>query len=281
MRFSERNGIIKAKDSIQIDSIDSDLKNGLWNAVQICYLDKVGTQYIHDSRYQTFLKSIWHNFFKLPLDTMDDWYRDTRRYIRTWFFDCAWYEIYDFIEFISTISSPTQPEEFIKFCNKLFEKELSGYRFINNIIAPITSELEVEEIDTAIKNSEDNALVGVKTHLDNALRMIADRESPDYRNSIKESISAVESISKVLSTGAKDSLGGALDKIKGKIKLDPSLEKGFKQIYGYTSNSDGIRHALMEESSCDFEDAKYMLVSCSAFVNYLIVKADKSGLKIK
>jgi hypothetical protein len=59
------------------------------------------------------------------------------------------------------------------------------------------------------------------------------------------------------------------------------LEKGFKQLYGYTSNSDGIRHALMEDHSCDFEDAKYMIVSSSAFINYLIVKADKSGLKLK
>jgi hypothetical protein len=30
-----------------------------------------------------------------------------------------------------------------------------------------------------------------------------------------------------------------------------------------------------------FEDAKYMLVACSAFVNYLIVKADKAGIVLK
>ena len=29
---------------------------------------------------------------------------------------------------------------------------------------------------------------------------------------------------------------------------------------------------------CDFEDAKYMLVSCSAFINYLIQKANKIGV---
>ena len=281
MKFSERHGIIKAKDTIQVDYIDNDLRNGLWNAVQIFYLDKVESQYIHNSSYKKFLKNLWHNFFKLPLDTMDNWYGTTRFQIREWFFQWEWYEIYDFIEYISRIESPTQSDKFIEFCNILFERELSGYRFINGIIAPITSELEVKEIDNAIINSAKNALVGVKTHLENALRMISDRNSPDYRNSIKESISAVESISKVLSSDAKHSLGSALDKIKGKIKLHPALEKGFKQIYGYTSDTDGIRHALMEESTCDFEDAKYMLVSCSAFINYLIVKADKSGLKIE
>jgi len=281
MRFSERHGIIKAKDTIQVDYIDEDLQNGLWNAVQVFYLDNVGSKYISTSNYNGFFKNLWHNFFKLPLDTMDDWYNTTRLQIRGWFFQWEWYEIYDFIEFLAKTKSPSDSVKFIEFCNNIFEKELSGFRFINGIIAPITNELEIKEIDDAIINSTNNALVGAKTHIENALRMISDRESPDYRNSIKESISAVESISKVLSSGSKHSLGSALDKIKGKIKLHPALEKGFKQIYGYTSDTDGIRHALMEESTCDFEDAKYMLVSCSAFINYLIVKADKAGIKIE
>jgi len=118
----------------------------------------------------------------------------------------------------------------------------------------------------------------VKTHLESALRKLSDRDNPDYRNSIKESISSIESIAKVISNNEKDSLAAALDKIKGKIKLHSSLERGFKQLYSYTSDADGIRHGLMEESTCDFEDAKYMLVSSSAFVNYLIVKANKAGI---
>lgn len=277
MRFSERQGIIKAKDALQIDSMDDGLRSGLWNAISLYYFDNTGN-YIHNSRYNTLFNNLWHNFFKLPLDTMDNWAGTTKSVIRNWFFKWNWYEVYDFIEYITKIDSPTQPDRFIEFCNKVLERDRSGYRFINGIIAPITSELEVKEIDEAINNSTNANLVGVKTHLENALRMLSDKESPDYRNSIKESISAVESISKVLSSGSKHSLGSALDKIKGKIKLHPALEKGFKQIYGYTSDTDGIRHALMEESTCDFEDAKYMLVSCSAFINYLTVKADKSGL---
>lgn len=93
--------------------------------------------------------------------------------------------------------------------------------------------------------------------------------------------SAIESVAKVISGNTKDSLGGTLDKIKGKLNLHPALERGFKQLYGYTSDDDGIRHALMEDSTCDFEDAKYMLVSSSAFINYLIVKANKAGINLK
>ena len=55
-----------------------------------------------------------------------------------------------------------------------------------------------------------------------------------------------------------------------------SFSKGndaFNKLYGYASDSDGIRHALSKETGYKQEDAIFMLVACSAFVNYLKVKA--------
>jgi hypothetical protein len=51
-------------------------------------------------------------------------------------------------------------------------------------------------------------------------------------------------------------------------------------MYGYTSDAEGIRHALMDEPTLESEDAKFMLVSCSAFVNYLRSKAARAGGKV-
>jgi len=62
--------------------------------------------------------------------------------------------------------------------------------------------------------------------------------------------------------------------------LHSDLKHAFQKLYGYTNDSEGIRHALMEEQTLDVEDAKFMLVSCSAFVNYLVVKAHKAGINI-
>ncbi len=118
----------------------------------------------------------------------------------------------------------------------------------------------------------------MRKHINTALAKLSDRKQPDYRNSIKESISAVEPIAKMISGNSKTELPTALKIIRDKIGLHPALEKGFNSIYGYTSDGDGIRHALTEESTCDFEDAKYMLVSCSAFINYLIMKSQKAGI---
>ena len=109
--------------------------------------------------------------------------------------------------------------------------------------------------------------------------MLSDRKNPDYRNSIKESISAVETICKRISKNPKATLGDALNELvkNGKIKFHGAIQSAFKNLYGYTNDADGIRHSLMEEESLDQEDALFMITSCSAFVNYLTVKTLKSG----
>jgi len=62
--------------------------------------------------------------------------------------------------------------------------------------------------------------------------------------------------------------------------MHSALKSAFSSLYGYTSDADGIRHALLNEPNLYFEDAKFMLVSCSTFINYLIIKASKAGIKI-
>jgi hypothetical protein len=46
-------------------------------------------------------------------------------------------------------------------------------------------------------------------------------------------------------------------------------EGGTKEI---PSDKSGIRHAMSEVTTHSLIDAKYMLVSCSAFINYLVGK---------
>jgi hypothetical protein len=123
-------------------------------------------------------------------------------------------------------------------------------------------------------------LKGVSIHLTEALRKLSDRKSPDYRNSIKEAISAVEAICQKITNDQNAELGKALKILRTKLNIHGALEQGFTKIYGYTSDGDGIRHAMMDEANLDQEDALYMLISCSAFINYLISKANKAGLQL-
>lgn len=274
LRFSQRMGKKPIKAEIQIESMDDDLRIGLWNAVQVFFVDPAKHVSFH-----IFLEVLWTRYFKLPRDNLDGLAAPSAfAQIRIWFFKWEWFEVYDFIEYISHINSPANKSEFKAVCNRVLEEELSGYRFVNDEIAPITDETELGEIGKAIEDSGKTRLSGVHIHLKSALSKLSDRKSPDYRNSIKESISAVEAISQVISGNPKATLTQALKKIESDLGLHPALKEGFIKIYGYTSDADGIRHCMVNESRCDFEDAKYMLVSCSAFINYLIMKATKAGI---
>jgi len=139
----------------------------------------------------------------------------------------------------------------------------------------------IAEVESALKAST-GPLTTVREHLQTALDMLSDRDNPDYRNSIKESVSALEALVNAI-LGERDSLGKNLKKLDEKLKmgLHKSLIDGLNKIYGYTSDASGIRHALADETtSPDREDARFMLISVSAFVNLLLVKADKANVKI-
>ncbi len=272
---------------MQITGIDADLKNSLWNLIyrQFCEnlhrIEKSGSTYElhHINEIQSF---IWTDFFKREVDRQPYGSQNFIETIRSFFYECEWNKIYELIEFCANIESriiniSTFELEF----NKVAEREFSPYRLISRIISPISNDSEIKEIKSAIENSNEfTSLQGCNIHLTAALRKLSDRENPDYRNSIKESISAVESIAKTISEEDSKSLKPALDKIKKPLGLHQALVTAFGSLYGYTSDEGGIRHAMMETNTSDFEDAKYMLVSCSAFINYLIAKCAKAGIAL-
>ncbi|HEY4171238.1 MAG TPA: hypothetical protein VGM96_30885, partial [Reyranella sp.] len=86
---------------------------------------------------------------------------------------------------------------------------------------------------------------------------------------LKESISAVESLAIKVTGDKKGTLGQLLKKLEDKVQLHPALKNAFSSLYGYTSDESGVRHALTESGKVDFNDAKFMLVVCSAFVGFI------------
>lgn len=285
--FSQRKGIKPIKSFMQVDSMDDDLRNGLWDNVTICYWDKVKDELSFNAYLQLdlnkpivrLIKFLWHKYFKEPIDTINSEWHITYEKIREYYFKSAWYEVYDFIEFITNnYLNESVNNNFMELCNSVLERELSAYRFVGGKIAQMTSEEEINEIEEALQSTE--SLKPVSIHLTTSLNLLSDRKSPDYRNSIKESISAVEAICNLMAKNKKVSLGDALKEIEKRVTLHPALKKAFDSLYGYTSDAEGIRHALLDEPSLDFEDAKFMLVSCSAFINYLITKSSKTGIRL-
>ena len=146
--------------------------------------------------------------------------------------------------------------------NHVLGTENAAYRIIGKEIVEITDANEIKAIEDALSHSD----APVRSHIETALAMLSDRKNPDYRNSIKEAISAVEATCRLVTGLTAATLADDLKKIPD---LHPALKKSFLTLYGFTSDASGIRHSLLEESNINYADAKFMLAACSAFVSYL------------
>jgi len=268
--------------SLQVDSMDADLKTGLWNVYLSCFVRKIERYRSYGSSdLDKYLDNLWQEHFKYPLEKRDPDYDQTFEIIQKLYSTYTYLEVYNFIEFHTDwnyrILSSLNVFPFIDECNRVLEREYSGFRVIDKHIVPISNQIEIAEINSAANVGVSlfgAKYKGVNIHLQEAIRKLSDKVQPDYRNSIKEAISAVESICRQLTN--ENTLGEALKALeKSGVTINPQLKTGFEKFYAYSNNKEtGIRHAIVDDPEIpDFDDAKYMLVICSAFINLLIAKS--------
>jgi hypothetical protein len=243
----------------------NDLRNSLWNVLSgnlfLDYANLIPSPYY--LAVDSFIKYIWKDYFKHPLDSLPRSNRSAVNTIFKYFQDCEWHEVYDFMEIIiNYFKIPRLVTE----VNSILERELSGYRFVGGVFTDIIHEQEIEMLEQTISDAD---FLAVPLHLKRALALMSDKENPDYRNSIKESISAVESIAKTITGKPKATLAEALKVLESSNKLHPALKNSFLSLYGYTSDEGGIRHAMLIEPDLTAADAKFFLLSCTSFINYL------------
>lgn len=277
-RFSERLGIVESIPLLQTDGMTEALRNSLWNYLHSLFENNKYNNWIPLAKWTAQL------FRKVPVDDVP--YEDfrCRNWMKDYFFGLAWHEVYDLVEFIVEHYRKIVPypdhdrQQLERTFNGILQMEQSGYRFIAGMLAPISNPAETTEISGAVEMTARAGLDGAHKHLQTALALLAKKPEPDYRNSIKESISAVESVARLLGRENSQGLTATLDELSKKVQIHGALKAGFVKLYGYTSDEDGIRHAILDEPSVGFDEAKYMIVSCSAFVNYLISKAQAGGL---
>lgn len=274
--FSERYQLVPEKE-IQFDKIDIELFNRLWNVF-----------YSREYEYElwTFgggeigIPEVLLDSFGCTYEFPTDYHERNKNInqLRDYLLDAEWYCVYDFMErYVDHFDNTSEKNRVEKEINLILEQEKSGYRMIKGLITPITNSAEIESIKASISTK----FVSVNTHFEKALKLYSNRKSPDYENSIKESISAVEAICCIITgmTGAQATLGAALKQLENcGVHIHGAMKNGFSSLYGYTSDEDGIRHGGIDFKNAPAEDAKYMLVSCSAFVNYLIEKWSKVNL---
>lgn len=294
MNFSERMKLVPAKQ-IQTDDIDSVLKHRIINLSEEIFSENQAKYVLDIMGFRTAPdKDMFRASFSRGGKNLDKLIAVLE--------NLPWHRLYDIIEYgydflksnceectsdcgaiydeddeeFYPCDYRSQMNEYTNDFNSILEQEKSGYRLIDGIISPIVGEIEM----ACIEEASNTQFAPVNTHLQKALQFYSDRENPDYENSIKESISAVESMCCIITgkSGAQATLGNALKHFEDSgLILHGALKSAFEKMYGYASDTDGIRHGGIDFKNAPAEDAKYMLISCSAFINYLIEKYSKIG----
>lgn len=274
MVFSERYNIVPSK-AILINGLRETCKNKMFNSLNIFFnddLDYDDTKEFYIYMVDFFGEKLIDKVMSYPSSSIFSLLIND---INNHWDDFKWYQCFDFIEILLQFDYMNTDEgSLIRLKDNLngdLENEKMGYRIIDNQIVDITNREEIEEIE----NELDSDFDVVNSHVQKSLELYSDRKNPDYKNSIKESITAVESMCCII-CGEKVELGKALGRLeKNAIYIHGAMKNGFQSLYGYTSDESGIRHGGIEDKEVTEEDAKFMLVTCSAFVNYLKVKFER------
>lgn len=192
--------------------------------------------------------------------------------------ECEWTEFYDFVELVGAllikkeadafIDAPDHFKDYQTRVNGLFQEDSIGWSLGDK------SELYRQVPKALAKriSATDAALVDryavARVHFQKALSYL--HQHPlDEANSIKETISALESVARVIFPRAS-TLGAAIKLMRKDIRYSPHLVDALEKLYVYSNATPLVRHGHPQEGKPGLPEAELALFSGVAYIRYLI-----------
>jgi hypothetical protein len=268
--FGERVGAIPAP-ALTREAIPYELRIAVWNccAPWLFYFGNAAGNAYRSRLRQLFMLLGW------PVDEVsDNTYTMTRR-VKDWLLadELAWYDFYKFVETLPPVAAQNgDSQAVVKALNESLEQEGSPFRFVGGELAPITEEQELAEVRAAIAAAGRFALA--REHIAQAVSHLSARPEPAYRDCIKETFSAVESVLYVIA-GEKMKFPAAIKAFEQRHgEIHGALSTMLEKLHGYASDEEGVRHGAASVRVVGEAEARLMLVTCSAVMNFLIRKSE-------
>ena len=157
--------------------------------------------------------------------------------------------------------------------NNLCSEENLGYRFQEGQFYKPGRPQTQKNIIKANTVLADHRLHRVKVHYNKACRFFNERINPDYQNSVKEALCALESAAEIMS-GKKVSkdFSREISKLSGPDtdKLPPPVVQAMIKIFGYRGTGEGVSHGNTDGLQVSRFEAELILSIVGAFVTYLV-----------
>lgn len=275
--FSDRNSIKPISKIMQVDSLDDDTRIVLFNTLSNVLNHQINiSRFNKDTLCQIMTEKLFNEvYYDEYRNKFDSLMADILEMFKTESYDV----ILTMIEFICSIVHETREDynnrthycffnnyyDTFKVMNTAFEDEYIGYRFVEDKIVKITNDEEIKAIEESASTTFDE----VNKSISKSISFLSESSNKDYKNAIKEAIIAVEQLFNIILETNGLTLANALGQICNKIHIDINLKEAIKNLYKYTNKVNGIRHGNNKNSDeISFDEAKYVLLICSATINY-------------
>ncbi len=271
--FSQAQGYEELPGPLKLEELPREARTHIWNAF---YTSIIATLE-HTEAYGSFVRGAWKDILYakhiqhdiLRVDEWDDLFEYHRASLHHSIETLPFNKVFDLIQFV--LRHPKCPPSFIVEMKLVFANARLAYTIDEAkppTIIPAATEAEGNTVIESLQLLRRVGLEGSATHLRTASGCI---NRNDWAGSIRESISAVESVARQLDPQASKTLGPALASLEQREALHPALKDAFAKLYGYASNEQGIRHALLDQSNArvGMDEAVFMLGACASFASYL------------
>lgn len=272
--FSQAQGYEEIPGPLQLGELPKEARTQLWNLFFVHLDSSKATDDIFGGSWigpgwRHVLRDVHAKFHVSALDEWDSDFRPVCKKLREYIEARPVNKVFDLIQFV--LRHRQCPPEFVREMQHTFSECRLAYRIDiarpPTILPAVTPE-EGDAVAGALRTLRKAGLDSSAAHLRKASACI---NADDWAGSVRESIHAVESVARQLDPDAAKTLEPALDSLKRRGVLHPAFKEAFSKLYGYTSDEQGVRHALLNKSSAqvDIDEAVFMLGVCASFASYL------------
>ena len=274
LTFSQANDYEDIPGPLKLEELPKEARTHIWNVFysHLFWEDdspfSTEEESVSIARFKI-VNAIYLDYFIFPLD---DWNRykseqkktELRRYIEKQQFN----KVFDLIQFV--MRHPECPFEFVDKMKKAFALSRLAYTIDKGPPPTILPAATKEEGNALLESLETLQIAGLNGSTEHLRKASGCINRGDWAGSVRESIHAVESVARILAPEAK-TLEPALKSIEKNRTLHPALKSAFNKLYGFTSDEQGIRHALLNGDGPDvgMDEAIFMLGACASFSSYL------------
>jgi hypothetical protein len=187
--------------------------------------------------------------------------------------NCQWWQFYDICEVLwQGLKYKGEKDILSDEINNLFREEQLGFELRDGKVEKIGSGFINAQIKEARYLLKEPEFKGADEHFEKALKALNIRPKPDVENCVKDAISAIESVGRIIVNDEKVLLSDIIKDMAKNKTIPKPLDEAIQKIYAYRGDQPGVAHGLVGISKVTIDEAEFVLAMSAAIIIYLVKK---------